>query len=319
MNTETVKYISINRIFAKLVRDLGISIDEGDVIEWAAEALQSISAISIYEEAVAFIEVKNHQATLPNAITSIIQIARNNCFDSVKQCGLCPSEVIDTVTIENSSDIPVPLDCNGQPTTDYDLAYYRPYFSFKDEGGFWASNAFYDGCFSPVRLSNNTFFASLVCKHPDSESLYSTDMDEYTVVNGDTLRFSFESGQIALSYVKQQLDENGYPLIPDHVTYLTAITKYITMKMMERDFYAGRDGSVGRMQKAESDWHWYCKQAKNRLMMPKGIDQWQNIMEQRQYMLPRVQRYYGFFGKMSRPESRKFNDADSRNHTNRNY
>jgi len=70
------------------------------------------------------------------------------------------------------------------------------------------------------------------------------------------------------------------------------------------------------MQKAEQDWHWYCKQARNRSLMPKGVDAHQNIMEQRQYMLPRLKRYYGFFGKMSRPESRKFNDSDNRNYSN---
>jgi hypothetical protein len=86
------------------------------------------------------------------------------------------------------------------------------------------------------------------------------------------------------------------------------------MKLMEREFYANRDGSVGKLQKAEQDWQWYCKQARNRAMMPKGVDQWQNILEQRNYMLPRINRYYGFFGKMSRPESRKFNDPDFRNY-----
>jgi hypothetical protein len=84
--------------------------------------------------------------------------------------------------------------------------------------------------------------------------------------------------------------------------------------MMEREFYSNRDGSATKLQKAEQDWHWYCKQARNRAMMPKGVDQWQNIMEQRQYMLPRNTRYYGFFGKMSRPESRKFDDPDFRNY-----
>lgn len=317
MNNETISYVSIYRIFSKLLRDFGLdTINEGDIIEWSAEALENIGAVTMYEEAVAFIEIKNHQANLPNGIHSIIQIAKNNCWDNTKKCGLCPSDIIDAEeeVEEESNPVPVPIDCNGQPITDYELAYYRPYFDLLDEAGYWSSQRMFTSCFTPVRLTNHTFFNSLVCKTDNYEHLYSSCSDEYTVVNGDVVRFSFQEGQIALSYTRQQLDENGYPLIPDHVTYTTAITKYIIYKMMERDFYSGREGSGTRLQKAEADWHWYCKQAKNRLLMPKGVDQLQNIMEQRQYMLPRLKRYYGFFGKMSRIESRKFNDSDNRNY-----
>ena len=103
-------------------------------------------------------------------------------------------------------------------------------------------------------------------------------------------------------------------MIPEHYAYQTAVTKYVIMKMMERSYYTGDQGAVSRFQKAEQDWHFYCKQARNRAFMPKGVDAWQNIMEQRQYQLPRLNRYYGFFGKMARPESRKFNDPDNRNY-----
>lgn len=324
MSNEVTPYVSINRILGKLRRDFGSleNVNESDVIEWSAEALQAIGAITLYEEAVAFIEVRNHQAELPNGLHAIIQIARNICWDDIKQCGLCPSDVLNLSEEVSSlallpAHIPVPIDCDGKPLQEYDLAYYRPYFDMRDEVGYYASSYLYNNCFSVIRLSNHTFFNSLVCSNPDQDKLYNSGsgvFDEYTIISGDTLRFSFEKGQIILSYVRQQVDEQGYPMIPDHYSYTTAITKYVIMKLMEREFYTNREGSVGKLQKAEQDWHWYCKQARNRAMMPKGIDQWQNILEQRQYMLPRMNRYYGFFGKMSRPESRKFNDPDFRNY-----
>jgi len=321
MSNEVTPYVSINRILGKLRRDFGSleNINESDVIEWTAEALQAIGAITIYEEAVAFIEVRNHQCELPNGLHAIIQLARNTCFDDVKKCGLCPSEIIIATeeVSETNAPIPVPIDCNGKPIQDYELAYYRPYFDLRDETGYYASSYLYNNCFSTIRLSNHSFFNSIVCSNPEQDKLYqegSGMFDEYTIINGDTLRFSFKEGQIVLSYVRQQLDEDGYPMIPDHYAYTTAITKYIVMKLMEREFYSNRDGSVGKLQKAEQDCHWYCKQARNRAMMPKGVDAWQNILEQRNYMLPRINRYYGFFGKMSRPESRKFNDPDFRNY-----
>ena len=325
MSGEVSSFVSINRILSKLRRDFGSlqSISESDVIEWSAEALQAIRAITLYEEAVAFIEIKDHQASLPNGLHAIVQIARNVCWNDDNKCGVCPSEVVSVATVEGENQIlPVPLSCDGQPIQDYDLAYYRPYFDMRDEVGYYSSTYLYNNCFSVVRLANHTFFNSLVCNVADQDKLYNEGsgmFSEYTIVNGDTLRLSFPVGQIVLSYVRQQVDEDGYPMIPDHFAYTTAITKYIVMKLMEREFYANRDGAVTKLQKAEQDWHWYCKQARNRAMMPKGVDAWQNILEQRQYLLPRMNRYYGFFGKMSRPESRKFNDPDSRNYFRGNY
>ena len=334
---EQLKFTSLDRIFSKVIRDLGAdNINESDIIEWSAEALEAIGAVTMYEEAVAFIEIKNHQCELPTGLHSIIQIARNNCFNGFKENpdeALCPKKVITELSTEerhinsctcgpnlcscNGAKVDYTLlDCDGKPITGYDVAYYRPYFDLQYEYYNWNQSSFYRSCYSPVRLANHTFFNSLVCQENpnDVQNLYQGMDDEYTIIKGDTLRFSFKDGSIALSYLRQIVDEEtGYPMIPDHYSYTTAITKYITLRIMERDFYAGREGAAQRMQKAESDWQWYCGQAGNHAMMPKGIDQWQNILEQRQYMLPRMRNYYSFFGKMSRPEDRKWNDSDNRN------
>jgi hypothetical protein len=338
---EQIKYTSLDRILSKIGRDLGTEdIQENDIVEWSGEALEAIGAVTLYEEAVAFIEVKNHQCDLPSGLHSIIQIARNNCFQGFKESldeSLCPKKIVQELSTnddihiqpcncpqENPCSCNGPkvdytlLDCEGKPITGYDIAYYRPYFDLQYEYYGWCNSSFYRSCYSPVRLSNNTFFNSLVCQENDTDikNLYQTyhNTDEYTIIKGETLRFSFQEGSIALSYLRQVVDsETGYPMIPDHYSYITAITKYVTMKIMERDFYAGRDGSQARLMKAESDWQWYCGQAANLAMMPKGIDQHQNILEQRQYILPRMRNYYSFFGKMSRPESRKWNDPDNRN------
>ena len=62
-----LQYVSADRIIAKLYRDLGLEeLNETDIIEQIGEALEAIGAITLYEEAVAFIEIENHQADLPN-------------------------------------------------------------------------------------------------------------------------------------------------------------------------------------------------------------------------------------------------------------
>ena len=46
--------------------------------------------------------------------------------------------------------------------------------------------------------------------------------------------------------------------------------------------------------------------------MPSGIDQYQNIMENSLYLIPRTRKYYGYFGKLGREEDRLFNNPDMR-------
>lgn len=323
MSIGTVPYTSIDRIFAKIQRDYDLDFAEGDVIEWTAEALEAIGAVKQYEEAVCFIEVKNHQIQLPKGLHAIIQIARNNCYiPTEKVTGLCPKDVVNSISpgtddnpiADPGPNCPIVIDCNGQPLQEYDLAYYRPYFDLKWLHGEWCDSYLYTGCFKPVRLTDHTFFNSIVCQETESNVIYQNAKDEYTIIAGEYVRFNFKEGQVAISYLRQVVDEQtGYPLIPDHYSYTTAITSYIIYKMMGRNYYNNRQGSDNRLQKAEQDWHWYCRQAGNLAMMPKGVDEYQNLLDQRNYLIPQLNRYYGFFGNLNKPEGRRFNNPDYTN------
>lgn len=326
------KYVSLDRIFSKVIRDFGEDFSEGDIVEWAGEALEFIGAIQDYEEAVAYVEVKNHQCELPSGLHSIIQIARNNDWRGPKDDQFCPQIIKEDMCKPGDEDCQcnadpnaapdfIVLDCNGQPLNDYDIAYYRPYFDLRYEYYNWRNSSVYRTKYSPVRLSTNSFFNSLVCTTEEEQNgSYDNDQDEYTIIRGETARFSFKEGSVAIAYTRQVLDsETGYPMVPDDISYTTAITMYITMKILSKDCYKGREGACGRADRATADWHWYCQQAGNKAKMPYGIDEYQNMLEQRSYILPRNGRYYGFFGKLARPEGRRWNDPDFRNQKPRFY
>jgi len=321
-----LQYISIDRVISKIYRDLGIEeISETDLIEWIGEALEFIGAITLYEESVAFIEIENHQANLPNGLHSIIQVARNNKWiKSTKE--LCPANIVlDCTTKEIGTSntgcstfnlpggSPIPLDCNGTPIVDYELAYYRPYFDLQYEYYGWMKSNLYQQEYTPVRLANHTFFNTIVCD--EDPKIYHNTLDEYTLM-GDKIRTSFKEGSIALAYYRQKVDtETGYPMIPDEVSVISAITYYITWKYMARMWYMGREGYSDKMQVAEQQWQWYCKQAGNKQMMLFGIDQHENFKDNRFQLIPRRNKYYGFFGKLGRAEDTGFKDPNKRNFT----
>lgn len=309
-----LQYTTLDRIIAKLYRDLGLSeISETDIVEWTGEALEAIGAITLYQETVAFVEVKNYQADLPLGLHSIIQVARNNRFTPEQEDScITPLEAVIDCIIERDTPLEncgcngsnpfapiegegVPIDCKGMPLGGYEMAYYRPYFDLRYEYDGWMRSTTYRQKFSPIRLSNHSFFGSLVCD--EDQQIYSScsSGDEYTIKE-NKLMLSFKDGQVAIAYNKQVTDpETGYPMIPDEYSIITAITMYITMKYMARLWYMGREGYGDKMQKAEQDWQWYCKQAGNKQMMIHGVDEHENFRQMKTRLIPKNTSYFGFF------------------------
>ena len=126
------------------------------------------------------------------------------------------------------------------------------------------------------------------------------------------LRFNFIEGQVAVSYLRNTVDSSGYPLIPDNISYITAIVYYIKWKIAEMYEWAGRDGWAAKAEKAEARWGKYAKQAKNFMKMPKTLDQYQNLLEQTHYLIPNHKRYYEYFGNLSKSQPRNFNRFNKR-------
>lgn len=295
-----MEYTTVDRILAKFHRDLrGTDINESDAIEWIGEALEFLKVPQIQEQAVAFIEVKNNEAYLPVGLHLILQIARNNDWGPENEDAIAiPAEVVEEVTQEES--------CNPIP--------YKPYFDMQWQYINWTTSSYCQQKYTPVRLANNVFFKSLVCK--EKTPYTGSVQDEYTIVGvtDKKLRFSFSEGQVAIAYLKNALDENtGYPLVPDNIRHQTAITYYVKWKIAERFDWAGREGWSSKADKAEQKWLKYVKQSNNYMKMPKTLDDYQDLLEESHHLIPKQKRYYNYFGNLGRPEDRRFNDPDNRN------
>jgi hypothetical protein len=314
------QYVTLDTILSKYLRDFrGNELNEDDAIEWIGEALGHMKSASASEEAIAFLEVKNYQAPLPNGLQYVIQIAKSNDWspENLDVCSaqnlvaeLCP-ESISTPSSCNTPSEGVLLDCQGNLISEPERAYYRPYFDLQYEYLDWVHSRAFQGKFTPVRLANHTFFNTLVCQTSNSEGLYESCVDEYTIVQ-DQLRFSFREGFVALAYIRTKVDvETGYPMIPDDESAKAAITYYIGWKIKEREAWNHREGAMQLAQIAEARWLKYVKQFNNKAKMPWGVDDYQDLMEQSNYLIPRHNRYYGFFGKLGKAEHRPFNDPNN--------
>lgn len=303
------EFTTVDRVLAKFHRDLkGTDFNESDLIEWIGEALDFLKVPQVQEEAVAFIEVKDYHADLPKCFHMILQIARNNKWSQEKKEVVCSVLSDDDNKEEdcckechthpaNKAGYPIPLDRDGKPITDYEVAYYRPFFDLQWEYNLWTNSNSYKQDYTPVRLSNNSFFNSIVCK--EKNNIYNNCEDEYTIVGSidKKLRFSFKNGSVAVSYLKNRIDpETGYFLIPDNISYTSAIVYYVKWKIAEWYDWSGRQGFTSIAQNSERLWLKYARQAKNFMKMPKSLDEYQNLLEQTHYLIPNHKRYYGYFG-----------------------
>lgn len=313
------QFIKANSILAKFDRDFkGLNISELDAIEWIGEALGFMKIVSASEHAISFYEVKNYQCDIPFGMHYITQIARNNDWSSVdttESClfdtiGLLTDEECDCVNCECSQlSETIMENCQGRLSCDAEPVYYRPFFDLQYEYFDWLNSKARTSKYTLVTLSNHTFFNTLVCKEEGFEDLYNQECrgDEYTIA-GNQLRFSFESGFIAVAHTRTMLDEEtGYPMIPDDESARAAITYYLGWKFKEQECWNHREGACQLADRAEERWLKYVKQFKNKAKMPTGIDEHYNLMQQGRYLIPPQKRVYGFFGNLGKAEDRTFN------------
>lgn len=285
------KYISLDRILSKVYRDIGMEeVSETDVIEWSGEALEFMSVVSIYEEAIAQVEINNHQGDLPYCLQIIKQVARDNYYEKKDACKEEPKK---DKKIEPQPNVGC-TECGERIIKEV-----QPDSYFNANPFMFLTTNYYKEHYTPVRLSNHTFFNSLVCV--EDVDIYKSCVDEYTIVE-DKIRTSFEEGLIIISYYRQKIDsDTGYPMIPDTISLVSAITYYITWKYFQRLWYMGREGMSDKMQQAEERWLKYCKQATSEFKMLSGIDEHQNFMESRfNSLIPNRRQYYGYFGNLGR-------------------
>jgi len=311
-----INYVSIDRIFSKINRDIkGTDTNETDVIEWIGEALEFLKVPQVLVEDVALLKVKDYHTEVPENLHMITQIARNNNYDSSSSCVCtvpCDCEEVIIIDDEKGVDPVDPVEPVIDPCAEVVGCGDTPITSNLDwTYTIWTSSDEFIRNYTPVRLATGTFFNSIVCKEKD-ESLYLTCSDEYTIVGevDKLLRYNFIEGQVAVSYLRNTVDASGYPLIPDNISYITAIVYYIKWKIAEMYEWSGREGWGVKAEKAEARWIKYVRQAKNFMKMPKTLDQYQNLLEQTHYLIPNHKRYYEYFGNLSKSQPRNFNNLN---------
>jgi len=113
------------------------------------------------------------------------------------------------------------------------------------------------------------------------------DVEDYErqtfFVSGGYIKTSFPAGYLAVGYSGISVDADGYPLIPDDISFREAFFWYIFKKMIMRG--ENPNPTEFNYLVAEQQWMKYCTQARNAHVFP-DISQYQNFAENWVSLLP---------------------------------
>lgn len=119
------------------------------------------------------------------------------------------------------------------------------------------------GGFMSMRYSADTFTSAYhEIGSPDVKYDYDVARDFYYSLNHGKIYTSFEEGTIEMSYKSIATDEEGFPLIPDHVKFKRTVEAYIKLKWYEIQWELGKI-SDKVLQRADQEYCWNIGAAQN--------------------------------------------------------
>lgn len=123
----------------------------------------------------------------------------------------------------------------------------------------------------------------------------------YTV-NGNWIKVSFRTGHLFIRYKGLQTDEDGYPLIPDDVSYKEALMWYCTKKLILGGLTSlAFPNTQSFLVFAEAKWDRYAGLARGRSLMP-DIATMESIKRQWTRIIPQMNRFDNKFSNLNTNE-----------------
>jgi len=144
----------------------------------------------------------------------------------------------------------------------------------------------------------NTFATNLGTVYSGSPLTYE--------LNNEWLTLSVKTGKVCLAYLAHPTDCDGFPMIPDNVSYKEAITRCIISRL---DYIKWRQnpsdqGLRNLFEHSEQQYNWYMGQAQNSALMP-DLNKMQSIQNQMLRLKPEINHWATNFRNLSIQEQRR--------------
>ena len=221
------KLTSINTIISKIVRDLNLGDKEipyQDIIEWIAEGLEHIGSYYQLTEKEAIICIENHKGLLPCDFHKSIKFLQGCGVHGIQSSFAYWSLV--SKSLENSgykNTNPEGTVNGGDTMQILDMASFQKLQLIQYRKTNTGFNKFYEGL-----SRSHSLMSEGLTYTPTNSQAYSLNFDVVTA--------NFRYGFIALRYLAIPVDENGYPLIPDNVSFFDAMMWKVAYQLSLRGY-----------------------------------------------------------------------------------
>jgi len=291
--------ISSRQVISKVFADLDIkegSNRQSDMIEWVGEAVEKIGSVRQLKRVVSgvdgaeIVQLKNHQAKLPMDLFRLNQV-----MYSPTNSGPFSKMIVATGNINawsGSSGLgnsPEDIVRNSELVNIVKILYSK---YAEDPIYAWFSKMDNEKALEILNTNQNvrTLLVNLI-QNSDGKATDSSVL-KYSIKPG-YINTNVRDGFIKFSYDAIPADEDGYPLVPDMVSYSEAIYWYIVMKLSYPEYRSGKMRQDIYFD-AKRSWNFYCKQAYGESMMPNS-DEMESIKNQWNRLIPELGSHAGFY------------------------
>lgn len=301
------RMISSRQVMAKVFADLDIkegSNRQSDILEWIGEAIEKIGAVRQLKRIVSgvdgspLIEIKNNQAKLPSDLFRLNSVLYS-------PTGLEPffKMRIATGSINAWSSSSVSNSNGDVLVRNEDLIeivkiLYAKYV--EDPVYSWFSKMDYNTALEILNTNQNVkiLLSNLVNRHNQEKNIDSYDL-KYSIKPG-YINTNIGSGYLKLVYDAVPVDEDGFPLIPDNISYVEAVYWHVVMKLKYPEYLSGKIDRE-RYYDIRRSWNFYCKQAYGDAMMP-NMDEMESIKNQWNRLVPELNSHSNYYNDTDEPQ-----------------
>lgn len=135
---------------------------------------------------------------------------------------------------------------------------------------------------------------------PSTQSGTQFSGDYYYSIAGNWVKTNIRAGYLLISYQAIPTDEDGYPMIPNDVSFFEALYWYVNMKITYPQWKNGQVRDAVYYD-AKSSWNYYRKQAYGNAMMPNG-DQLESIKNTWIRLIPEINADKNFYSTSAHQE-----------------
>ncbi len=168
-------------------------------------------------------------------------------------------------------------------------------------------------CYKVIRMLNGFYYQQNnenLTTNPDSidnatdiANIKITNMDFN--VNHNIITTSYREGKIDIQYLALPIDEHGFPMIPDDVSFMDALFWKVTY-MLCLQGYEFKNTQLRDINFTKSKWNFYCMQARGTANMP-DLDSMERLKNIFLTLKPNVNAYAESFQSVGRKQNINLN------------